>query len=229
MRFQIKILIALAFLLAPARGVFAADDLKAVLAQLNTAASKFRSTSASFEAVNEQTEPIPNKDTQNGFVYYERKGSSPQLGIRIETEDGRLVPKVIVIKGGVFSMYEKLTNQVTTSKKAGKYESYLSLVSVGSGTDLEANWNVTYAGPETLNGVKVAKLDLVPKDPDVLKIFRKVTIWVDPERGVSLKQYFDQGQGQSRTVTYSNIKINQTLPSDAFSFKTDSKTQYVNH
>ena len=81
--------------------------------------------------------------------------------------------------------------------------------------------------PETLDGVKTEKLELVAKDPAVLKLFPKVTIWVDPERGVSLKQYFDEGQGQSRTCIYSNIKVNQSLPSDAFTFKTDGKTQFV--
>jgi hypothetical protein len=45
---------------------------------------------------------------------------------------------------------------------------------------------------------------------------------------VSLKQFFDEGQGQSRTCIYSNIKVNQPLPADAFTFKTDSKTQFIN-
>jgi len=87
---------------------------------------------------------------------------------------------------------------------------------------------MTYLGSEMMNGVKVAKLDLIAKDPEALKVLKKVTIWIDPERDVSLKQYFDEGQGQSRTVTYSKIKVNETLPGDAFTFKTDSKTQYVN-
>ena len=51
---------------------------------------------------------------------------------------------------------------------------------------------------------------------------------MDTEHGVSLKQVFDQGQGQSRVSVYLNFKVNQPLPSDAFTFKTDSKTQYVN-
>jgi outer membrane lipoprotein-sorting protein len=55
-----------------------------------------------------------------------------------------------------------------------------------------------------------------------------VTVWVDPDRGVSLKQVFDEGQGESRVSLYSNIEVNKSLPSDAFTFKTDSKTQYVN-
>ena len=48
------------------------------------------------------------------------------------------------------------------------------------------------------------------------------------DRGVSLKQVFDQGQGQSRVCVYFNFKFNQPLPSDAFTFKTDSKTQFMN-
>ncbi len=228
MRIQTKVAIALAVLLFPARVLFAAEDLKAVLAQLNSAAAKFHATSAQFEADNEQTDPIPNKDVQTGNVYYDRKGNAFQMGIHIEKEDGRAAPKVIVVKGGVFTMYEKALNQVTTSKKAGKYEGYLALGFGASGNDLESKWSMTYLGSETMNGVKVAKLDLIAKDPDVLKTFKKVTIWIDTERGVSLKQFFDEGQGQSRTVTYSNIKVNQALPSDAFSFKTDNKTQYVN-
>lgn len=228
MRLQTKVALALAVLLFPARALFAAEDLKSVVAQLNAAAAKFHSTSAEFEADNEQTDPIPDKDVQTGKVYYDHKGDAFEIGIHIEKENGKAIPKVIVIKGGVFTMYEKLADQVTTSKRAGKYEGYLALGFGASGSDLESKWNMTYLGSETMNGVKVAKLDLIAKDPDVLKTFRKVTIWIDTERGVSLKQYFDEGQGQSRTVTYSNIKVNQTLPGEAFTFKTDSKTQYVN-
>ena len=228
MRPHTKIAIALAVLLFPVRAAFAADDLKSVLAELNAAAAKFRSTSADFEAEIDLTEPIPDKEVQTGAVYFDRKGNSFEMGIHFEKDNGRTVPKVIVIKGGVFTMYEKLPNLVTKSNRAGKYEGYLSLGFGASGSDLDAKWNMTYLGSETMNGVKVAKLDLIAKDPDALTVLKKVTIWIDTDHGVSLKQYFDEGQGQSRTVVYSNIKVNQSLPSDAFIFKTDSKTQFVN-
>jgi outer membrane lipoprotein-sorting protein len=45
-----------------------------------------------------------------------------------------------------------------------------------------------------------------------------VTIWLDTSRAVSLKQVFDQGDGQSRVCIYSNIKVNQPLPKTAFNF-----------
>jgi outer membrane lipoprotein-sorting protein len=51
---------------------------------------------------------------------------------------------------------------------------------------------------------------------------------MDVDRAVSVKQIFDEGQGQSHTAVYSNIKVNQSLPSDAFTFKTDPNPTYVN-
>ena len=217
---------ALIVILLPARGVFA-EDLKSVLAKLDAAAANFRTTSADFQFDTVQTDPVPDTEVQKGTVYYRRKGSAFEMGVHIHELNSKPVPKVMVVSGGQFQLYEQLTDQVTRSNKVSKYESYLVLGFGASGKDLDRKWQMKYLGQETLSGVKVEKLELIAKDPDVLKIFPKVTIWVDPAQGVSLKQYFDQGSGQSRTCTYTNIKVNQALPADAFTFKTDSKTQFI--
>jgi outer membrane lipoprotein-sorting protein len=214
-------------LFVPAGSAFGADELNATLAKLDAAAARFKSTTAEFEFDSIQTDPIPDKDVQKGTVYYDRRGNAFQMGIHITEINGRPVPKVIVVSGGVFKMYDKLQNQVTTSNKVSKYESYLILGFGASGKDLEAKWNLKDLGAETMNGVKTEKLELVAKDPDVLKLFPKVTIWVDAERGVSLKQEFDEGQGQSRVCFYGKIKVNEALPGDAFTFKTDPNPQYI--
>jgi len=214
-------------LLLPVPGAFA-DDLEGVLRKLDAAAANFQSTIADFEFDFTQTDPVPDTDVQKGIVYYDRKGNAFQMGVHINEVNGKPVPKIITVSGGVFKLYEQLPNQVTTSSKVSKYESYLVLGFGASGKDLQQKWNITYLGSETLNGIKTDKLQLIAKDPQVLKLFPKVVIWIDPSRGVSLKQFFDEGQGQSRTCIYSNIKVNQPLPADAFTFKTDSKTQFIN-
>ena len=214
-------------LLLPVPGAFA-DDLEDVLRKLDAAAASFQSTTADFEFDSTQTDPVPDTDVQKGIVYYDRKGNAFQMGVHINEVNGKPVPKIITVSGGVFKLYEQLPNQVTTSSKVSKYESYLVLGFGASGKDLQQKWNITYLGSETLNGIKTDKLQLIAKDPQVLKLFPKVVIWIDPSRGVSLKQFFDEGQGQSRTCIYSNIKVNQPLPADAFTFKTDSKTQFIN-
>lgn len=215
-------------LFLPAGTAFAADELSTTLAKLDAAAARFKSTTAEFEFDTIQTDPIPDKDVQKGTVYYERKGNSFQMGLHINEVNNKPVPRVITLSGGVFKMYDKLQNQVTTSNKAGKYEKYLRLGFGASGKDLDQQWSIKDLGSETMNGINTEKLELVAKDPEVLKLFPKVTIWVDPERGVSLKQIFDEGQGLSRTCFYSKIKVNESLPGDAFTFKTDPNPQYIN-
>jgi len=51
---------------------------------------------------------------------------------------------------------------------------------------------------------------------------------MDAERGVSLKQVFDEGPGQYRVCVYFNFKTNQPLPADAFTFKTEPNPTVVN-
>jgi hypothetical protein len=51
---------------------------------------------------------------------------------------------------------------------------------------------------------------------------------MDADRAVSVKQYFDEGDGESRTCRYTNVKVNESLPKDAFTLATDKKTTFVN-
>ena len=69
---------------------------------------------------------------------------------------------------------------------------------------------------------------LPAKDPAVRKTFSKVNIWVDTERAVSIKQVFTLSATSTWVCKYSNFQINQSVPKDAFSFKTDRKTVYQN-
>jgi len=214
---------SLAFLLAPLAST--AQDLKSVLAKLDEAAPNFHSTSADFEFDTIQTDPIPDKLVQKGAVYYERNGKDFQMAAHIDEENGKPVPKIYTFSKGVFRLYEKLPDQVTTYKN-DKLQGYLVLGFGASGKDLSEKWDITYDGEETINGVKTAKLELVPKDPAARKNILKATVWMDTAHGVSLKQVFDQGNGESRVSVYFNFKFNQPLPSSAFTFKTDSNTQY---
>ena len=225
---RLVLAILFALVLLPGRAVCAADNLQKVLHDLDTAAANFHSTTADFEFVSIETDPVPEQDVQKGVVYYERKGNAFQMGVHIREVNGKVVPKVLSISRGVTRLFEKMLNQVTTFSKAGKYEGYMELGFGAGGKELEDKWNIKYLGSEVIDGVKTERLELVARDPEILKMLPRVEIWVDPQRGVSLKQVFDEGQGQSRICRYFNIKTNQPLPDDAFTFKTDSKTQVIN-
>lgn len=227
-RLKLMSVALLALALLSTRAAFGADDKERVLRKLDAAAANFHTSSAEFEIDAVTTEPIPDTDRQKGVIYYERKGKSFQMAAHIEEQNGKKAPKMYAFSGGQFRLYEPLIDQMTTLSKLSQYESWFMLGFGASGKDLEQKWNIKYLGSEVLSGKKTEKLEMVAKDAGIRKSLPKVTIWIDPETGVSLKQVFDQGPGQYRVSVYFGIKVNQPLPADAFTFKTTKKTVYVN-
>jgi hypothetical protein len=208
------------------------DDLKSVLDQLNTSAANFHSAEANVEYDTVETDPVPDTDVQKGVFDFERKGGTVRTAVHFSEHNGRPSGKAYTYLGGVFKLFEPSINQVTVHSGAGKYESYVILGFGASGNDLAAKWDIAYQGTEMLSDgkgmVETAKLELVAKDPAVRKTIPKVVIWVDPHRAISLKQVFTLSSTSTWVCTYTNIKLNQSLPSDAFAFKTNGKTVFQN-
>jgi outer membrane lipoprotein-sorting protein len=200
-----KLIFAATILLAllPVRAARAADDLSKVLQRLDAASANFHT------------------------AYYKHEGKVFQMAAHIALVNGKAAPKVVVLSGGTIKLYEKLLNQVTTLTKFSQYQSWFMLGFGASGKELEDKWNIKYLGTEKMDGVTTEKLEMVAKDPTVRKNIPKVTLWMDADRGVSVQQVFDQGQGQSRICHYTNIKVNQALAADAFTLKTDKQTRFT--
>ncbi|MGD0548006.1 MAG: hypothetical protein ABR991_09320 [Terracidiphilus sp.] len=221
-------LIAVLLVVARTASAAPADDKDKVLRRLDVVAADFHSTSADFEFDSVETDPIYNKDVQKGTVYYERKDKAFRMAAHINEENGKPVPKVYVYSAGRVQLFEKLVNQVTTLSKLSQYESWFMLGFGASGKDLEEKWEIAYVGTEKLDGISTAMLEMVPKDPAIRKNLTKVQLWIDLERGVSLKQILTFASGEYKVCVYFDIKVNQPLPKDAFALDTDKQTQYVN-
>jgi outer membrane lipoprotein-sorting protein len=229
LRFTLAFAAAVLFALLGGPGARGAtqDDPKSVLERLNLSAANFHSTSAEVEFDNNETDPVPETDVQKGVVYYDRKNNAVEMGVHMSEHNGKPSGKAYTYVGGVFKLFEPGVNQVTTYVKASKWESYIELGFGASGKDLEAKWDIKYLGSEQMGGVNTAKLELTPKDPELRKNLSKVTIWVDLEHAVSLKQVFNF-TSSTYVCEYSNFKFNQSLPGDAFKFKTNGQTVYQN-
>jgi outer membrane lipoprotein-sorting protein len=209
---------------APASG-----DLNHVLAQLDTAASKFHSAKANFQW-DQFERVVSSTDTQTGVIYFEGSGSATRVAIDIETADGQSAKKTVVYGQGVLQYFQPQIDQMTVfraGEKQAQYESYLTLGFGGSGSDLKKSWDITYQGMEAIDGVQTAKLDLVSKDASIRENFSHVTIWVDPARAVSLKQILYEPSGDTRTAYYKDIEYNTKISPSMFKIKTDAKTQVV--
>jgi outer membrane lipoprotein-sorting protein len=203
-------------------------DLQKVIGELNAAAAKFSSAQADF-TLDQFTAVVQEHETQTGTIYFERK-KGVRMAAHLKQDNGKDAPKTVFYEGGEVNFYEPTIKQLTTVRAGanrGQFESFLTLGFGGSGKDLEANWKVTLAGSENMDGVTVAKLDLVPKEQKVLDMFTHVTIWVEPSRGISHKQIFYQPSGDLRTAAYKNIQYNKPLASEIFQLKPPPGTNHV--
>jgi len=208
-----------------------ADDLSRVLQRLDAAAKGFHTTSAAFEFDTIQTDPVPDTDVMTGTAYYERSGSRFQMAAHVrERTSGDTIQQrehnkhpaglTYIFSGGVLRQSDTgKESDSHTIERASKYESYLMLGFGASGNELAEKWDIQYLGTEKIGGITTDKLELVAKDPTVRKNVPKITIWLDTARAVSLKQVFDEGEGNSRVCTYTDIKVNQPLPAGAFAFE----------
>jgi outer membrane lipoprotein-sorting protein len=200
-------------------------SLESVLKKMDAAASNFRTTQADF--VWEQYQKVvDDKDTQKGTVYYRRAGKDIQMMADVKEPER----KYVLFKDGKLQVYQPKIEQVmtyATGKNREEIESYLVLGFGGSGQDLLKSFEVSYQGPESIDNVSTAKLQLIPKSEKLRNTFKEIFLWIDLERGISLRQQFFEPQGDYRLAKYSSIRLNEKIPSDVFQLKTTGKTQLV--
>ncbi|MDR3734716.1 MAG: outer membrane lipoprotein-sorting protein [Acidobacteriaceae bacterium] len=224
-------LIALVLAALPARA--ASPELEKVLRQMDAASAQFKSAQADFRW-EQYTMVVQSTDVQSGTVYFRRNGKSTQMAAQIRQLNGRNDPKTLVYDGQQLQLFQPKINQITyfsPGSNKDQYESFLTLGFGGSGKDLQANWDITFAGYETLKdgaqSIQTAHLELVSKTASVRNMFSRISIWVDPTHGVSLKQVFTEPTGDSRTAYYFAIRVNSSIDSGAFTIKAPSNVTKV--
>lgn len=203
-----------------------AQTLDSVLAAMDKAAADFKNAQADVQQ-DQFTKVVNETDTQKGTVYFQR-GSKNGLEMMVVFKQPQ--EKYVLYSGKTLQVYQPSIEQVNKYDLGGhrtEVETFLTLGFGGSGQDLKKSFDVKLLGPDTIAGVKTAKLELVPKNTQVRNTASKILLWIDSERGVSVQQQFFEPSGDYRLAKYSNIKVNQGLSADTFKLKTTSKTKVV--
>ncbi len=198
-----------------------------IIAQLDQASAKFQSTQADFEW--DYYERVVKETTkQSGTIYFQRKGAEMQIGAKITSPSVQFLQ----VQNGVGIKFDPNLNQID-QLKAASLSTYLSLGFGGSGTDMAKSWTIADQGadPLTVDGktVPTEKLDLVSKDANTRNNFSHITIWIDLQRGISLKQQVFEPGGNYRTSLYSHIRYNEKVDTAPYTIRKNAKTVIVNH
>lgn len=202
-----------------------AQDLESVLNSMDKAAANFRSAQCDF-VWDQYQRVVDDHDYQKGAMYFRRQGNDVQMAADITSP----AKKFVLFTGDLVSVYEPSIDQVTQyspGKNKADFESFLVLGFGGRGHDLEKSFDVKFAGIEQAQGVNAAKLELTPKSQRVKNMFQTITLWIDPARGVSVQQKFQEPSGDYRLAKYTNIQLNQKIPGDVFKLKTTGHTKVI--
>ena len=208
---------------APQQKPLTLDD---VLKKMDAVSATFHTAQAQIESQNYEKVINEVDDTEYGNIYYRRAGKDLEMMLDIAKPD----KKSVLLSGGKIRMYQPKLDQVTEwdlGKNKSDFESYLVLGFGGSGQDLQKAFDVTFLGPETINGVATAKLQLVPKSQRVRNTFKQILLWIDLDKGISVQQQFFQPQGDYRLAKYTNIQLGKKISDEVFKLKTTGKTKTV--
>jgi len=202
-----------------------AQNLESVLASMDKAAANFRSAQCDF-VWDQYQRVVEDHDYQKGTMYFRRQGNDVQMAADITSP----AKKYVLFTGDRLSVYQpsiEQVNEYSPGKNKSEFESYLVLGFGGSGQELEKSFDVKFAGMEQVQGVNAAKLEMTPKAQKVKSMFSTITLWIDPARGVSVQQQFQEPSGDYRLAKYSNIQLNQKISGDVFKLKTTGKTKVI--
>src|SRR6516164_7695426 len=220
-----RLSIATLFVVLLSTGFGRAQNLEAVLNAMDKAAANFHTAQTDF-VWDQYQKVVDEHDIQKGTMFFRRQSDDVQMAANITDPE----KKYVLFSGGTVSVYLPKAAQVTeynAGKNKADFETFLVLGFGGRGHDLAKSFDVKYAGMEQDEGVNAAKLELKPKSPKVANMFPTMTLWIDPARGVSVQQLFNEPSGDYRLAKYNNIKVNEKVPNDTFKLKTSGKVTYV--
>jgi outer membrane lipoprotein-sorting protein len=204
------------------------SSLESVLDLMDKEGAHFRSVEADF-VWDQYQRVVDETDTQKGKIYFRREGKEIQMAA--EVTDPPNEAKQVLFSAGKVQLYQPKSNQIdvySTAKNQEAFESFLLLGFGGGGHSMLNSFAIKYLGEQRLpDGSLTAELQLVPKSAKIRNNFDRFLLWID-SRGISVQQQIFSGSDY-KLAKYSNIKLDQKLPENAFTIKKNGKTTVVTH
>lgn len=202
------------FALAPLSLSLHADTLESVLARMDQQAASFRKLTAKFKKT-AYTEVLNESSTEEGSLWLMRSGKDMRVRGEVAGQDAysfafrdrrgeKYNPKINTVQ--IFDL----------GKERGLIDQFLLLGFASSARDIQKNYQIKFGGGDKVGGVRVALLELTPKDQKVLDQVRRVDLWIPENAGYPIQQKFHQPGGNYYLINYTAVQLNPALPDSAF-------------
>ena len=186
--------------------------LENVLKQMDTQAADFHSLTADLERT-KVTVVVNDKSTESGKIMVR---NDDKMRIELTQPD----PRTILRDGDNFYIYNPKIHRVeeyNLGKKKSVVDQFLLLGFGTSGKSLKESYSITLQGEDTLDGHKVAVLELLPKTDEVKKQLSKIHLWLDESTWLpAQQQFFETGSGDYFIIRYKNVSRNSRINDSEF-------------
>ena len=202
-----------------------AEALNDILARMDQAAVKFQSFAAATRRI-EYTAVLDQKQEENGVMRLKR-GKGGMQGVVIFSDPD---PRTYYFSGKTLEVYHPKANNVEiydTGKHTSVVDEIFLLGFGTSGAELRKSYQVTMGGPETLNGVRTTRLELVPKADDVRQYASKIELWIPEGESNPIQEKMTQPSKDYNLILFSDRKINPSLPDSDFTLKLSSGVKKI--
>jgi outer membrane lipoprotein-sorting protein len=195
-----------------------AGDLDAVLSRIDKAGAAFRGMSAKVHRVSHTA--VINEDNVDSGTILVKRPKLRDLRMLIDVTDPD--PRTVAFQGSKLEVYYPKIKTVQEFDVAGKNRELADqFFLIGFGTsraELQASYTLRYVGPDTIDGQKTDRLELIPKSKDILQHLTKFELWISAA-GYPIQQKFYLPGGDYQLATYSDVKINPDLPDSALKLR----------
>src|SRR5579864_6817463 len=193
-----------------------------LLQRLDSAAGRFQSMSATVTYLT-HTDVIDENTTETGMVVMKKIAPGEVQGLINFTAPNQRT--VTFEKRSVQIYFPKInTLQVYDLENHGEQLDKFLMIGFGtSGSELAKDYRMTVLGTEAVKGmpgIQAIHLELIPKSAEAREYVQKLELWI-PEHGdpYPLREKISEPSGNSRTMSYGDLKINPPLPPEALKLK----------
>jgi outer membrane lipoprotein-sorting protein len=198
----------------PVRG----DSLDDVLARMDSAAKDFKSFAAKLKRT-DYTAVLNESDEMTGTMAMRRVKS----GNEALTQFSEPNPHSIYFSGHFVKIYSPRANtvEIYDAGKLATTADRMMLLGFGvSATELRKDYEVKRIGEENVGALHTTRIELTPKAADVRKNYVvKIELWVPDEQANPIQEKVTKPSKDYYLVTYSEPKVNPSLPEAAFRLK----------
>ncbi len=203
-----------------------ADTLDDVLNRIDVAAQQFKSYSATVKRLDH--DKVLDTDDMIDGKFFLKRAKNGVVGNLDFTEGPDHY--IIHLNGGMVEKYlpkVPIVQVFDLKKFAHTMDETVLLGFAVTRQEMEADYAIKLVGTDPIDGIPSAHLILTPKSAEGQKYIKSVELWIPQGKGTPIRQKGTEPSGDYRIATYSDVKLNASLPDSAFELVVPPGTKRV--